>query len=285
MHYSEIPTLGIGLAADVAGAMPNFRNFLGAVEDPIDYLSFGAHHVQKARIAHYVDDLIQSDLPMVFHPINLNVAIEDAEDESTLRKIVEIAEYSNAVWAGQDVGVWSYDGQYLGAYLIPAIFDEESVREATRKTLLLNQELPCPFLIENPPVSFSLETMHKLDFMRLVSEEADCGIVLDVGHLIGYQQATGRAMDDMPLDRFPFHRVVEIHMAGLQFSQIGNDLNIIDQHYSPVHDLCWEFLDKYADQMSNLKGITLEQEYCKDELVRVHLRKAREIASHRNLFG
>lgn len=284
MHFTEIPVLGVGLAADVAGVRPNFRAFLGDSPDPIDYLSVGAHYVQESRIRHYIDDVIQSGFPIVFHPINFNVALADEEDSSVVERVRRIAEYCNAVWTGQDVGVWTDRGQYLGPFLIPAIFDRQSVVEVVAKARFLNEVLPCPFLIENPPVGFSLEAMHILDFMGAVSNEANCGMVLDIGHLIGYQQATGRGPDEMPIDRFPFERVVEIHVAGLQFSKVGDHTNIIDQHAYPVHELCWQFLERYAHRMTNLKGITLEQEFCEDELVLKHLRKARALVDKIGIF-
>ena len=28
-HYTSLPFLGVGLAADVAGNLPNYRNFIG----------------------------------------------------------------------------------------------------------------------------------------------------------------------------------------------------------------------------------------------------------------
>jgi uncharacterized protein (UPF0276 family) len=240
--------------------------------------------VQESRIRHYIDDVIQSGFPIVFHPINFNVALSVEEDSTVVERVRDIARYCGAVWTGQDIGVWTDCGQYLGPFLIPAILDRRSVAEVVAKVRFLNEVMPCPFLIENPPVGFSIETMHILDFMSEVSSEADCGMVLDIGHLIGYQQATRRAPDDMPLSRFPFDRVVEIHVAGLQFSKVGDHTNIIDQHAYPVHDLCWQFLERHAFRMSSLRGITLEQEFCQDELVLKHLRKARTIVSRLGLF-
>jgi uncharacterized protein (UPF0276 family) len=284
MHYADLPTLGVGLAADVSGVLPNYRNFLAPNRDAIDYLSFGAHYLQLKRIKHYISDLVEAEMPIVFHPINFNVASNDPEDHEVVSQTADIAKYCNAVWTGQDVGIWTDHGQYLGSFLVPAVFDEASVHEVADKVRFLNDVLPCPFLIENPPVSFSLETMHILDFMRLVAEEADTGIVLDIGHLIGYQQATGRSATDMPLDRFPFDRVIEVHLAGLQFSQIGSDVNIIDQHSYPVHELCWQFLREHIGRMRNLKGLTLEQEFCEDTLVLHHLRQARELTQREKVF-
>jgi uncharacterized protein (UPF0276 family) len=285
MHFNDLPVLGVGLAADVAGIRPNYRKFLSSSSDTIDYLSFGAHYLQKGRIEHYLGDLIEERLPIVYHPINFNVAAAEEEDKKILDGTAEIAQLVNAVWTGQDVAIWCFEDQYLGSYLIPAIFDDLSVKETVQKVNAIAQRMPCPFLIENPPVNFSMENMHLLDYMAAVSFQADCGMVLDVGHLIGYQQATGRAPDEMPIDRFPFDRVVEVHMAGLQISKVGEETNMIDQHALPVHDLCWEFLARYANRMVNLKGLTLEQEFCEDELVVEHLRRARKLSQELEMFS
>lgn len=284
MHFSDLPILGVGLSGDLSSTKPDFRQFLGNSEDIIDYLSVGAHYVQRPRIQYYIDDLIRSDFPIVFHPINFNVALGSSEDETVVRGVKEIIEYTKAKWAGQDMDVWMYGNQYLGPFVIPAILDEQSIESVSEKVVYLNRSLPCPFLIENSPVSFSLERMHILDFMRSVSEEADCGIVLDIGHLIGYQQATGRAISDMPVERFPFDRVVEIHMSGLQFSKIGSETNFIDEHSYPIPEMCWSFLRKHVDRMTNLKGITLEQEYARNEIVLKHLRIARMITKELEVF-
>jgi len=283
MHFSELPVLGVGLAADVSGIRPNYRRFLESA-DTIDYLSFGAHYVQRDRIRHYIADLIEEQFPVVFHPINFNVAVRDTEADQLINGIAGIAAYTRAVWTGQDVALWGFNNQYLGSFLVPPVFDEESVAEAVHKVRAISSRMPCPFLIENPPVNFSLERMHMLDYMARVSLEADCGMVLDIGHLIGYQQATGRQPEDMPLHRFPFDRVVEVHLAGLQISKVGVDTNFIDQHSMPVHELCWEFLIQNAHRMTCLKGLTLEQEFCEDELVLDHLRRARSVVKDLGLM-
>jgi uncharacterized protein len=285
MHFKDLPQLGIGLGADVSSVRPNFRAFIDNGDDSIDYLNFGAHFSQHQRIRHHIGDLIDRGFPLVFHPINFNLALADDEHQAYVESLPAIARDAGAVWAGQDVGVWTHGGQYLGAYLLPVILDEASVRDVVEKVQTLDGLFHCPFALENPPVYFSLERMHMLDFMRCVSEEADCGLVIDVGHLIGYQQATGRHMDDMPLDRFPFDRVIEVHLAGLEFSYSGDDTAIIDRHSAPIHELCWDWFAVNAGHMTSLKGITLEQEYGDSELVQTHLRRARKISNELDLFA
>lgn len=285
MHFSEIPRLGIGLAADVAGAMPNYRCFLNPDSaDTIDYLSFGAHYTQKRRIAHYISDLVEARIPIVFHPVNFNVAIRADEPAEILEGTRDIVDYVSAVWMGQDVGVWSYKNHYLGPMLMPAIFDEMSALETAEQVKYIQAQMPCPYLVETPPVNAFIGRMHILEFIAKVSEAADCGIVLDLGHVIGYQQAAGLELDRLPWENFPFDRVVEIHVAGLQFSSVGDDLNIIDQHAYPVHEMCWELLHDIGKNLGSLKGLTLEQEYCADELVLKHLRIARKYVEELGIF-
>jgi uncharacterized protein (UPF0276 family) len=285
MYYADLPVLGIGLGCDVSSVMPDFRSFLIKSSDShIDYLNVGAHYVQQNRLRHYIDDLVKAGFPMVFHPINFNVSLADREQDSLCNAVSDIARYLNAIWAGQDVAIWTFGAQYLGAYLVPPVLDDSSVAAVASKVMQLNSTLSCPFLIENPPINFSMESMHVLDFIGRVSEEADCGIVLDIGHLIGYQRATGRTMTDMPLRRFPFRRVVEVHLAGLQFSRVGDDVNIIDQHAYPVHELCWSFLRENIHNMTGLRGLTLEQEYCETDAVREHLSRARRLCEEEKLL-
>jgi uncharacterized protein (UPF0276 family) len=116
-----------------------------------------------------------------------------------------------------------------------------------------------------------------LDFIARISREADCAIVLDIGHLLGYQYATGRAPGDMPLDRFPFERVIEIHLVGLERSVSGAHVCYLDQHGAAVTEPCWQLLRELLPRMRNLKDLTLEQEFCEDELVRQHLKRARHL--------
>jgi uncharacterized protein (UPF0276 family) len=276
MNWLEIEPLGIGMASDVSAFMPDFREFIENEESPINYLNYGAHYTQLERVKHYIDDLIQSDFDTVFHPINFNLATTEKEPQYVLDDIHKLLEYTKPKWMGQDIGLWTHNDQYLGAYLVPSILDEKGVEEVSKKISYLNEEFDIPFLIENPPVYFSLEKMHMLEFFHKVVKNTNCGLVLDVGHLIGYQQATGRSIDDMPIELYPFENVVEIHLAGLQFSQVGEDLNIIDQHAAPIHISCWNFLEEHIDKMVNLKGITLEQEYCETKVAQKSLKIAIE---------
>lgn len=278
--HLDLPVLGVGLAADISSTQPDFRKLLAEGNGAyIDYLNFGAHVTQKRRVQHYIGDLIEGGFPLVFHPINFNVCSSEPEPEGMVRDLVELVDYSSPAWAGQDVAVWMFEGQYLGSFLLPPILDDESVEETAAKVRTLNQLLPCPFLIENPPVILPVGGMHMVEFMTAVAETADCGLVLDIGHLIGYQQAAGLDVTRIPVNELALDRVVEVHVAGLQQAKVGDSTHLLDQHAYPVDDLCWSFLEDHASKMVNLKGVTLEQEFCPIEIVEKNLHRAREVVA------
>jgi uncharacterized protein (UPF0276 family) len=224
-----------------------------------------------------------SGFPFVLHPININLVDPELEKTHVLSGIRNLAQMCCAHWLATDVGVWMWGPQYLGEFLVPPVFDQVSIDHVVRKLEALRGELDWPFLVENPPVNFVIEEMHVLDFLAGISRASGSGLVLDVGHLLGYQYATGRALSDMPLDRFPFERVVEVHLAGLMRRVSGGFETFYDHHGHPILDVSWNFLAEHLPRMTNLKGITLEQESCPDELVADHLARTRRICEEHSV--
>jgi len=285
-NIEDVAALGIGLAADLGGTTPNWRDFLVENEERprVHYLNVAATWDQVEKVTLYVSDLIEQSFPFVLHPININLVDSELEKPHVLAGIGALAELCNANWLATDVGVWMWANQYLGEFLVPPIFDRVTVESVTSKLTSLRSVFPeRPFLIENPPVNFVVEEMHVLDFMGAIAQEADCGLVLDVGHLLGYQYATGRALSDMPLSTFPFHRVVEVHLAGLMRRERGGFETYYDHHGHPIPEVSWAFLSETLPKMTNLRGITLEQESCRDSIVAEHLRRTYAICRNESV--
>lgn len=287
MHFTDIKPIGIGIAADLGGIRPDWRKFIDCADPTMrfDFMNIAATWDQVAKVKHHLSHLVERGFDFVTHPINFNPVDPRDESDRVVDGIRELALYTRAHWAAQDVGAWMWNDLYMGEFLLPAILDEDSAREVAGKAVRIGEVMPCPYLLENPPVNFSVESIHMLDFMAAVSREADCGLVLDIGHLLGYQLATGRSLRDMPLDRFPFERVIEIHLAGLMRRVSGAYESYFDHHGYPVHPMCWEFLSETVGRMSNLKGITLEQESCDDDLVEQHVRRLRSIVREQRVFA
>ena len=277
--WQRIEPLGLGVSADIGSIEPDYRSLLDG-PDRIEYLNVGIHYTQIERARHFLGSLVP-ETPMVFHPLNFNTALATGEDVQVVRRTQEIIEYLGAKWAGQDIAIWMIDDVYQDAFLVPPILDDRSVEEVSAKAVQLDALLPCPFLLENPPFAFSVESMHLLDFMGEVSMRSDTGIVLDIGHLITYQAASGRELDDIPWSRFPLERVVEVHLAGLDDGRAATEALVTDRHDLAISEETWAIFEQLVPKMPNLRGVTLEQEFCPDALVRSHVKRAREaLASH-----
>jgi uncharacterized protein (UPF0276 family) len=267
--------LGIGLAADLGGTSPNWRNFIGTNHDipQFRYLNVAATWDQVEKVQHHVASLIEEHFHFVLHPININLVDTEPEQPHVLDGISRLANLCRANWIATDIGVWMWGNQYLGEFLVPPIFDHQTVEDVANKMAVLRDVFKQPFYVENPPVNFALEEMHVLDFMAAVSREGNCGLVLDIGHLLGYQYATRRALRDMPIADFPFDRVVEVHLAGLMRRFSGGYETYFDHHGCRISQDCWDFLSEFLPRMTSLRGITLEQEACNDALVSEHLNR------------
>lgn len=275
MHWRDLAPLGVGLAADVAGSEPGIRAFLRG-HHRVDYLNVSGLAMQLPRLKHYLRELV-GQVPIVFHALTFNTALPSAEPEDVITGTRDTVGCLGARWVAQDIGVWLLNGVYQDALLLPPVLDRRSAKDVAAKVSSLQNMIGVPFLVENPPFITVAEDMHLLDYLSLVSNEADCGIVLDVGHLMIYQLATRRGLADMPTARFPFDRVVEVHLAGLEELASGTTRRLIDRHDLPIREECWSFLETFLPRMTQLKGLTLEQEYCARELARAHVRRARRL--------
>ena len=276
MRWLQLDNLGLGLAGDVSNVPPGILSFLSG-PDRVDYLNVSGHATQLERLRHYVDSIREST-PMVFHALNFNPALEREEPDWLVRRTREIVEYVGARWAAQDLGVWLLGSTYQDALLLPPILDTKSIAPTAEKIKFLEAALGVPFFVENPPFCVVAEEMHLLEYLAELSRAAACGIVLDIGHLFIYQLASGRGLLDMPIDSFPFDRVAEVHIAGLDESGFHSAApRYVDRHDLPIREECWEFLQEFLPRMTNIKGVTLEQEHCSEDLVRTHIRRAREI--------
>ncbi|MBW2454032.1 MAG: DUF692 domain-containing protein, partial [Deltaproteobacteria bacterium] len=94
-----------------------------------------------------------------------------------------------------------------------------------------------PLLFENPStyVEFAATTMPEWELIARVSEEADCGLLLDVNNV--YVSCFNHGWDaDQYLASLPFDRVVQIHLAG----HTHKTTHIIDTHSDHVVDEVWE---------------------------------------------
>lgn len=115
--------------------------------------------------------------------------------------------------------------------LLPLPYTEEAVRHCAGRIRELSDRLERPVGVEN--ISFYAvmpgSDMTHGEFVTAVTQEADCGLLLDVNNV--FVNASNHGGDPLQwLHALPLHRTMQMHIAG----HVEEDGRIIDNHGRPV---------------------------------------------------
>ena len=111
-----------------------------------------------------------------------------------------------------------------------------------------------PLIIENPSTyaSFKNSNIAEWDFLRIMTEETGCGLLLDVNNV--FVSSFNNEFDPIEyIEGIPHDRVVQMHLAGHQ--NCGN--YIVDTHDREVTTQVWQ-LFQLAYQHASDAAILLE---------------------------
>ena len=122
--------------------------------------------------------------------------------------------------------------------------------------------IPVPVAIEPPPVTFVAGTMPLFRFFGELARATDCAILLDMGHLVSYEMASGIKVRDA-LEQLPCDRVVEVHVAGGRLQKGGNGATgsvYVDAHECTIIEETWQMFDAMLPELPNVKAVCYECE-------------------------
>ena len=136
--------------------------------------------------------------------------------------------------------------------------------------------MPVPVAIEPPPVTFIAGTIPVFKFFGDLSRATDCAILLDMGHLVSYEMASGRKVRDA-LDELPGERVVEVHVAGGRLKKSDEGTVYVDAHECTILEETWQMLDAMLPELPNVKAVCYECEGVNENTVLTTLKKIRQI--------
>ncbi len=291
-RLGTIPVHGLGLSVDIhAPDLASLRRSLQERQVPPAYLEvFRSTPMALASIMKEAGDGL-----LTYHGEGLWVTQPEMADSTAFAlEISETAEQLmilQSAWLNHECATKYLAGYHYGTYL-PPLYTPLSAKVVADNTRLIQHLLDqqCRLangstplvLLEMPPLTYFVAgTMSIPHFFQLASEQAPCGLVLDVGHLWTVFRYSGahRAMSltrfvKKFLDEFPMDRVVEIHVAGLALHEshrtlasrlrdgMGDDAlpAWIDNHAAPIPTVLFEMLDQILDhpQLTSLKGLALE---------------------------
>ncbi len=288
-RVSMIPKHGLGLSVDVYS--PNIFEVLTAMEER--GLRFGYLELFKSTLAAL--EKVKMRLPstlLEYHGEGLWLTQPYLESSYPLGQELALAAAHlralGSFWMNHECAAKQIAGYSFGTYL-PPLFTEASA-EVTAGNIRLIQEcldrlgadceqLSPLLLVELPPLTyFGFGDLSAAEFIRLVTEASDCGLVLDLGHVWTIYRYSGNCSQqpladflDEFVEEFPLDRVVQIHLAGLA-PGAKLDLGIpsrpervslplwVDAHAAPIPQVLFEMLERVIahPNLQHLKGVAIE---------------------------
>ncbi len=272
-----LPTLGVGASLSLsskpdpvalvkAAGGPSFVEYAGRAD--VDEVSAEVNRVRAAGV------------PVLFHPsyINFCGSFPNARHwlDATARHIASVC----SPWFAQDCAYcfWQEGPGYstqLG-YFIPVILNHESLQRAVERVREVQAIVPAVVAIEPPPMTFAVGRMPLFTFFGEVARQADCAILLDMGHLVSYEMASGHRVREALAD-LPRERVIEVHIAGGRLEPGHGGTIYVDSHERDIQAQTWDMLDDILPELPNVKAVCFECEGVAEEAVLSTLRRVRDV--------
>lgn len=215
-HYGEI----IATKPDIGFFEVHAENYMGAGGPPHRYL-----------------ETISELYPISLHGVGLSIGAEGPLDKAHLARLKHLNERYRPASFSEHLA-WSTHKSAFLSDLLPLPYTLTTLNRVSQHVDEVQQALGRKMLLENPStyVLFEESTIDEIDFLEAVAARTGCGLLLDVNNVM--VSAVNHRLDPYAyIDRFPLHRVGEIHLAGYDeaFDGAGERL-LIDAHGSAVLD-------------------------------------------------
>lgn len=251
MKTTELPALGVGLGWREEIAASILRHRAG-----IDWCEVISEHfinVPADRLDRAAE--LSRQLPLVPHGVDLSIGTDGPLDESYLDGLQTLLEAVDPPWYTDHLCFTRVPGYNLGQ-LAPLQFSDTIVDIVAAKARQLSARFRRPLLLENITYDFVVPGSHltEAEFISLVVQEADVGLLLDVTNLFINSSNHGYDAERF-LSQLPLERVVQLHIAGGH--RVGD--RWFDSHSYPVPDEVFA-LTELVLARAPVKGILLERD-------------------------
>jgi uncharacterized protein (UPF0276 family) len=247
---------------------PSLRSFLAAHAARWSHAFFSWQPRDRAppTLADYAtawNDLVgalPATLPRALHHTALNLgALGPYRRSEIFDFTTALCERYDLLWINEDVGLWSLAGRPL-PYPLPPLLDGEGLRATIANVRECQAALPVPLVLEFPGfargVSVVLGDLDAYDFFRVLAEETEAPVTLDVGHLLSWQWWRGRRGEALfaDLDRLPLANCFEVHLSGCEIVE-GR---FVDAHHGRLLEEQLSLATRLLSLCPNLRAVTYE---------------------------
>ena len=201
----------------------------------------------------YVLEQLAEQYPIVLHGVSMSIGSTDPLNFEYLRKLKKLAREVNARWVSDHI-CWTGVAGRNTHDLLPIPFNEQTLLHLVERIRIVQDFLERPLVLENPSsyVTFEDSTLDEWEFIRRMTEETDCGLLLDVNNV--YVSSFNHDMDPAKfISSLPHDHVVQFHLAG----HSNYVTHLIDTHDDHVIDPVWE-LYRLAHQLTGGVSTLLE---------------------------
>jgi uncharacterized protein (UPF0276 family) len=198
---------------------------------------------------------IQQQFPLLLH--DYLGQLSDPLSEFALQRARELQERYRGPWVAEHFQcLHTQDRARSLDYVFPPLYTHEFLQRFCENALVLRDAVSSPLVMENIPGFFSVRhaQMSEGEFLRRFFEQTGCGFLIDVPHI--WLAAHYRGVDPREyLADFPLDRVVEIHVAGVEYDRDLQGPWIAPT--PPTDDIlrlaCW-----VAEQAPKLRAVTVD---------------------------
>ena len=252
MHplFNELPILGVGLGLRRAMVKETFSagNALQWLEvTPENFIDRGGSTTALLEEA-------KGFRPLISHGVNLSIASKE-ESEEYLQSLQTFLEEIHAPWFSDHLCFSRVDGVYVNE-LLPIQRNKASLTLLVDRIQRLQDRMQRRFLIE--PISYYMELpghdYSETDFLCELTEQADCGLLLDINNVYVNSQNLG-GDPRVFTEQLPLHRVVQCHMAGHDETANG----LLDTHSQAVCPDVWELYHWTMERITPC-GVMIERD-------------------------
>ncbi len=278
-HIEQLPALGIGASLSLSANPDPVK--LVQMEGGPNFIEY-AGLVDVDQIIDEVDRLHKAGAPVLYHPSHINFCGSYSNSKTWLEATAKHIETVDSAWFAQDCAYcfWQEGPGYstqLG-YFIPPIFNQASLDLAITRVKEVLDIVPVTVAIEPPPVCFVAGTLPLFSFFGELARKTDCAILLDMGHLVSYEMASGKRVRDALKD-LPCERVVEVHIAGNRIQESAGGPIFVDAHECGIADQSWQMLEDLLPELPNVKAVCYECEGVDESMVMSILKRIRKIVN------
>lgn len=274
---ASLPTLGVGVSLSLASE-PDPLWLAQAVGGPafVEYAGLA----DPLRIQTQTQRLRAAGIPLLFHPSYLNFCGSFANESHWLAQTAAHVQAVASPWFAQDCAYcfWSagqgYSTQF--GYFVPPVFNEASLQLAIARVREVQAAMPVPVAIEPPPLTFVVGNMPLCEFFGRLATATGCLLLLDMGHLVSYELASGRSLR-AEWHALPWQQVVEVHIAGGRLQEGAQGPLYLDAHECPVLPSSWALLQDILPLLPELRAVCYECEGIEGKEVLATLQRLRAL--------